>query len=158
MYRDLSKILPNNRNNTNNNAEDTDDVINAPILSLTISPRVSDKLDPPLQLNFTHDMTNFSNPLCSYWEFPNGNTGQGFWSSDGCIVKSTNTNYTICLCDHLTNFAVLMSPFLEADAAFKALRIISITGIGISIACLTVTLIVYIFFWKYLRNDRTTAP
>jgi hypothetical protein len=37
-------------------AEDTDDVINAPILSLTISPPVSDKLDPPLQLNFTHDM------------------------------------------------------------------------------------------------------
>jgi hypothetical protein len=37
-------------------AEDTDDVINAPILSLTISPPVSDKLDPLLQLNFTHDM------------------------------------------------------------------------------------------------------
>ncbi|XP_060561221.1 adhesion G protein-coupled receptor B3-like isoform X1 [Ruditapes philippinarum] len=113
MYRDLSKILPNKRNNTNNNEEDTDDVINAPILSLTISPPLSDKLNPPLQLNFTHDMTNFSNPLCSYWAFPNGNIGQGLWSSEGCIVKTTNTNYTICLCDHLTNFAVLMSPSLK---------------------------------------------
>ncbi|XP_060580506.1 uncharacterized protein LOC132737264 [Ruditapes philippinarum] len=157
MYRDLSKILPNKRNNTNNNAEDTDDVINAPILSLTISPPVSDKLDPLLQLNFTHDMTNFSNPLCSYWAFPIGNIEQGFWSSEGCVVRTTNTYYTICECDHLTNFAVLMSPFVEADAASKALRIISMTGIGISIACLTVTLIVHVFFWKYLRNDRTTA-
>ncbi|XP_060561246.1 adhesion G protein-coupled receptor L4-like [Ruditapes philippinarum] len=156
MYRDLSKILPNKRSNTNNKADDTDYIINAPILSLTISPQL-DKLNPPLQLNFTHDMTNFSNPLCSYWAFPNGNIGQGFWSSERCFVKTTNTNYTICLCDHLTNFAVLMSPFLVADAASKALRIISMTGIGISIACLTVTLIVYIFFWKYLQNDRTTA-
>ncbi|XP_053389357.1 adhesion G-protein coupled receptor G2-like [Mercenaria mercenaria] len=50
-----------------------------------------------------------------------------------------------------------MSPFREADASSKALRIISIVGIGVSMAFLSVTFGVYFILWKYLRNDRTTV-
>lgn len=30
------------------------------------------------------------------------------WSEDGCYVESTNRSHTICMCNHLTNFAILM--------------------------------------------------
>lgn len=30
------------------------------------------------------------------------------WSEDGCFVDRTNRTHTICMCNHLTNFAILM--------------------------------------------------
>ncbi|XP_053398236.1 adhesion G protein-coupled receptor L3-like [Mercenaria mercenaria] len=137
-------------------SEEEKDVINSPILSLTIYPPVSEKLNPPITFTFEQDSKNFTHPTCVFWSFQSG-SGPGFWSTDGCTVNTTNENFTVCQCEHLTNFAVLMSPFKEADATSDALRIISMVGIGISIACLIVTLVLHFCLWKYLRNDRTTA-
>lgn len=33
----------------------------------------------------------------------------GHWSDEGCEVKSSNEHNTTCECNHLTNFAILMS-------------------------------------------------
>lgn len=43
---------------------------------------------------------------CMYWDFsmPKG----GGWSSKGCTYNGTMQGRDICLCDHLTNFAVLL--------------------------------------------------
>ena len=30
------------------------------------------------------------------------------WSSDGCDLMEHNDDYTRCLCNHLTNFAIIM--------------------------------------------------
>lgn len=30
------------------------------------------------------------------------------WSDTGCYLRSANATHTVCSCDHLTNFAVLM--------------------------------------------------
>ena len=32
----------------------------------------------------------------------------GAWSTEGCWLESSTKEYTICRCDHLANFAVLM--------------------------------------------------
>ncbi|XP_053398283.1 neurogenic locus Notch protein-like [Mercenaria mercenaria] len=163
IYRDMSEILPTKQTNfTSENSDHAESdeeevVINSPILSLTIYPPVSEKLNPPITFTFEHDSTNFTGPSCVFWSFQSSGSGPGFWSTDGCAVNTTNENFTVCQCEHLTNFAVLMSPFKEADATSDALRIISMVGIGISIACLIVTLVLHFCLWKYLRNDRTTA-
>jgi len=35
--------------------------------------------------------------------------GSGGWNPDGCYVKNSSTeNETVCSCDHLTSFAVLL--------------------------------------------------
>lgn len=37
------------------------------------------------------------------------NGSSGSWSSDGCtLLDESSTERTICSCNHLTNFAVLM--------------------------------------------------
>ena len=41
--------------------------------------------------------------------FTSFRNNQGDWSTEGCFVNETTTNYTTCHCYHLTNFAVLMS-------------------------------------------------
>ena len=33
----------------------------------------------------------------------------GRWAEFGCDVYDTNTTHTVCKCQHLTNFAVLMN-------------------------------------------------
>jgi len=34
----------------------------------------------------------------------------GEWSTEGCKLVETNFTHTTCECNHLTSFAVLMSP------------------------------------------------
>lgn len=36
------------------------------------------------------------------------NNYRGGWSSEGCVYDGTVNGHEVCLCDHLTNFAVLM--------------------------------------------------
>jgi len=38
-------------------------------------------------------------------------TFEGYWSDEGCwdVSNCSDCNYTVCECNHLTNFAVLMS-------------------------------------------------
>ncbi|XP_039369915.1 uncharacterized protein LOC120390917 isoform X2 [Mauremys reevesii] len=42
---------------------------------------------------------------CIDWKFIAGN---GSWVEDGCITLHTNSTHTICSCDHLSSFALLM--------------------------------------------------
>ena len=36
--------------------------------------------------------------------------GKGAWATDGCSLNAYKDGIAVCLCDHLTNFAILMSP------------------------------------------------
>lgn len=36
------------------------------------------------------------------------NSKTGKWSTQGCTLVTTNDSVTVCQCDHLTNFAILM--------------------------------------------------
>lgn len=33
---------------------------------------------------------------------------EGVWSNEGCMRTGGNLSYSICVCNHLTNFAILM--------------------------------------------------
>ena len=41
---------------------------------------------------------------CSFWDFEGK-----MWSTQGCSVLYINSSHTSCHCNHLTNFAVLVS-------------------------------------------------
>ncbi|XP_039399549.1 adhesion G protein-coupled receptor E3-like [Mauremys reevesii] len=42
---------------------------------------------------------------CGHWKFI---AGKGTWAEDGCTILHTNSTHTICSCDHLSSFALLM--------------------------------------------------
>lgn len=48
--------------------------------------------------------------FCVHWKFIDG---KGTWSQDGCTVLRTIPNHTICRCDHLSSFALLMGISVE---------------------------------------------
>uniref|UniRef100_A0A8C8RVS0 Adhesion G-protein coupled receptor G6 n=1 Tax=Pelusios castaneus TaxID=367368 RepID=A0A8C8RVS0_9SAUR len=96
------------------------------------------------------------NRTCVFWDI-NKNNGSGGWNSAGCIVQAeSNENETVCLCNHLTHFGVLMD--LQRTASqidpenTKVLTFITYIGCGISAIFSAATLLTYIAFEK-LRRD-----
>ncbi|XP_034454866.1 adhesion G-protein coupled receptor G4 [Hippoglossus hippoglossus] len=90
---------------------------------------------------------------CMFWDFRK-NGGLGGWNGSGCETRSISPHQTSCLCDHLTNFAVLLdvsrTPISEANSYI--LTLISYLGCGISSIFLGITLLTYLVFEK-LRRD-----
>ncbi|BFZ09487.1 hypothetical protein BsWGS_12526 [Bradybaena similaris] len=127
-------------------------VLNSDILSFTLETVVS-TLSPPLVISFSTLQDNHSEPMCGYLN--TSASVAGVWATRGCIPQVFSDRVQ-CSCNHLTNFAVLMSPFGSnigsTDAA--VLSIISAIGCGISMLCLIITVIIYIRLWKYVKCDR----
>ncbi|XP_057263082.1 adhesion G-protein coupled receptor G6 isoform X2 [Pezoporus wallicus] len=95
-------------------------------------------------------------PTCVFWDM-NKNGGSGGWSPEGCQVDTeSNENETVCLCNHLTHFGVLMDlqrTVTQIDPQnTKVLTFITYIGCGISAIFSAATLLTYIAFEK-LRRD-----
>lgn len=151
MYRNMVDIIPTE---TSTKTKGTQQSINGPLLAFSVIPPINYTLDPPISLRFEHYQQNLTNVACVFWKFQIGSSG--YWSNEGCQVKESNTTMTECQCSHLTNFAILMSPFQQADANSLPLRVVSIIGMAVSIIGLLITLILHFYLWKALRNDRTS--
>uniref|UniRef100_A0A673NFJ8 Adhesion G protein-coupled receptor G2a n=1 Tax=Sinocyclocheilus rhinocerous TaxID=307959 RepID=A0A673NFJ8_9TELE len=70
--------------------------------------------------------------------------GLGGWNHNGCYVKNSSENETICSCNHLTSFAVLLdiSQQILPDLQDKILTFITYIGCGVSAIFLSVTLLI----------------
>ncbi|XP_056343195.1 adhesion G-protein coupled receptor G6 isoform X2 [Oenanthe melanoleuca] len=95
-------------------------------------------------------------PTCVFWDM-NKNGGSGGWNPAGCQVDAeSNENETVCLCNHLTHFGVLMDlqrTVTQIDTQnTKVLTFITYIGCGISAIFSAATLLTYIAFEK-LRRD-----
>eukprot|EP00057_Strongylocentrotus_purpuratus_P020546 XP_011675020.1 PREDICTED: latrophilin-2 isoform X5 [Strongylocentrotus purpuratus] len=143
--------------------QDLGQAVNSRVLSVSINdPWETTPLAKPVNLTFEHAVTgdNASDPVCSFWKFDNtsGEFHNGEWSDRGCRMVHNNETHTICSCDHLTNFAVIMNVKrgvpLQKGHAF-ALSFITYFGFIISIPCLILALITFCIF-KNLQSDRTT--
>lgn len=56
---------------------------------------------------FVSQLNEF-NHTCVFWD---SSEDGGTWSPRGCSVVETNPNYTVCSCNHLSSFAVLMAVY-----------------------------------------------
>nr|XP_009939800.1 PREDICTED: probable G-protein coupled receptor 112 [Opisthocomus hoazin] len=90
---------------------------------------------------------------CVFWDFQENN-GLGGWNTSGCEMEYTDMNYTICFCNHLTHFGVLLDlSRTEIDIIHdRILTLISYAGCGASSLFLGITLVTYLALEK-LRKD-----
>ncbi|XP_039260156.2 fibronectin-like isoform X1 [Styela clava] len=78
----------------------------------------------------------FTEYECVYWDFDTGS-----WSAEGCCIDFDDLNLSTCRCDHLTNYAVLVSKSnIPADLV---LDIVSDIGCALSIFGLICTIIIH---------------
>ncbi|XP_037803281.1 adhesion G protein-coupled receptor L2-like isoform X4 [Penaeus monodon] len=128
-------------------------VLNSRVVSASLGAGRHIELPEPVVLTFTMIRTvNVTNPACVFWDYTTSS-----WSEEGCRVLRYNTSHTVCQCDHLTNFAVLMDVHATplAYPHHLALSIITYVGCVISIVCLLLATIVFHAF-RGLKSDRTT--
>lgn len=128
-------------------------VLNSRVLSASLGAGRHIELSEPVVLTFAMIRTvNVTNPACVFWDYTTSS-----WSEEGCRVLRYNTSHTVCECDHLTNFAVLMDVHATplAYPHQLALSIITYVGCVISIVCLLLATIIFHAF-RGLKSDRTT--
>uniref|UniRef100_A0A670JU74 Adhesion G-protein coupled receptor D1 n=1 Tax=Podarcis muralis TaxID=64176 RepID=A0A670JU74_PODMU len=127
------------------------------LISLKVEPppTLSHNLSgsPLITIHLRHKLTapqysqvmNESNQVNFYCAFLDYSNGSGVWSNEGCVRDEGDSNYSVCLCNHLTNFAILMQVVpLKLSAGHKvALSSISYIGCSISIFCLMITLVTF---------------
>ncbi|XP_074155966.1 adhesion G-protein coupled receptor G2 isoform X3 [Sminthopsis crassicaudata] len=132
---------------------------NSSLISYVISSSVTNLTIKDLTANVTVMLQN-TRPnqdnltvKCAFWDLSK-NGGRGGWSSEGCIVKDKRMNETVCSCNHLTSFGVLLdlSRTPLPPVQMLILTFITYIGCGLSAIFLSVTLVTYIAFEKIRRD------
>ncbi|KAF8785528.1 Adhesion G protein-coupled receptor L1 like protein [Argiope bruennichi] len=82
-------------------------------------------------------------PRCMFWNFSKQDYGQ--WDGSGCTRVSSNLTHTVCTCDHLTNFAVLMDIYdniqedeIQSIMTYVCCGISSLTLVGTLVCFFTI--------------------
>ncbi|XP_068064421.1 adhesion G-protein coupled receptor D1 isoform X1 [Anomalospiza imberbis] len=72
----------------------------SPLITIQLAHRLT-----PRQYSQALNKSNRVHLYCAFLDYSNGT---GVWSDEGCVRDSGDLNYSVCLCNHLTNFAILM--------------------------------------------------
>nr|XP_019604370.1 PREDICTED: adhesion G-protein coupled receptor D1 isoform X1 [Rhinolophus sinicus] len=126
--------------------------------NLSGSPLVTVHLRHKLSRRQYSEATNQSNHVFLYCAFLDFSSGDGVWSTQGCVLTEGNLGYSTCRCSHLTNFAILMQVVpLELTRGHQvALSSISYVGCSVSVLCLIITLVTFAMLSSVstIRNQR----
>lgn len=127
-------------------------VVASSVDNITIS-----NLSEPVRIRIRHrNPQEAFKPLCAFWDLTLNNDSGG-WNTQGCRADPrSSANETICLCNHLTHFGILLDisgTSQKIDAVnTKILTFITHIGCGISAIFSATTLLTYVAFEK-LRRD-----
>ncbi|XP_015596630.1 latrophilin Cirl isoform X3 [Cephus cinctus] len=133
--------------------KNTSRILNSKVISASLGKGRHIQLSEPVRLYFKHlSVENVTNPTCVFWDYV-----MSAWSEEGCHIRITNNTHTVCECNHLTNFAVLMDVHaIKLDIAHQvALQIITYIGCIVSVICLVLAILTFQLF-RGLKSDRTT--
>nr|XP_031535866.1 adhesion G-protein coupled receptor G6 isoform X4 [Vicugna pacos] len=137
--------------------ENKKDTLVSYVMACSIGNITLQDLKDPVRIRIKHTRTQaVPHPICAFWDL-NKNEGSGFWNTSGCVAHGdSDASETVCLCNHLTHFGVLMD--LQGTASqldarnTKVLTFITYIGCGISAIFSATTLLTYVAFEK-LRRD-----
>ncbi|XP_073478593.1 adhesion G protein-coupled receptor E3-like isoform X2 [Aquarana catesbeiana] len=143
-YKGLGEIGESDHENT--------EKINSPIISGAITNPNTENLDPPVAfyLNQLKAVPPSFVVQCVFWD-----TETMVWSNRGCETKkSDRVNSTLCVCNHLSTFAVLMAPGdIQED---DGLILISWIGLSVSLVCLCLSILTFTLC-RSIRSAHTSV-
>ncbi|KAH3726982.1 hypothetical protein DPMN_052889 [Dreissena polymorpha] len=152
LFRNMSSIM-SSKTKCSRHME-----INAPVLAFSVHDSITASDAQNVTLVFELFNTDLAKPSCSFWEKGNS-SGEGFWSSEGCKLVEYNhqTGLVTCSCNHLTNFAVLMSPGVTVEKIHhQTLSAITVVGCCLSLAGLVTSSVIYVYCWRMVKSNRAT--
>ncbi|XP_056418904.1 adhesion G-protein coupled receptor F3-like [Hyla sarda] len=105
--------------------------------------------NPNVNLTFQCSHGNYCDhtAVCAFWNFTRSS-----WSSEGCTTEIAN-GVTYCHCHHLTSFSVLIAKFIPSSLKNSSvLDYITIAGLAISIASLTICITFQVYVLRFPMN------
>ncbi|TNN70388.1 CD97 antigen [Liparis tanakae] len=125
--------------------------LNSKVVTVSVSNRNTSHLQEPVKLKFYHlKQTNESDSTCVFWD---ASEEGGSWSPRGCIVVESQPEYTVCSCNHLSSFAVLMALY-DIEDTFE-LQLITKVGMSLSLICLFLCILTFSLI-RSIKSPRTT--
>lgn len=124
-------------------------VLNNRMVGLSMGQIHTTGLSEPVEITFSHQHQSPNVILtCVFWDMAKGD-----WDSHGCSTKRGDGR-TVCSCDHLTFFALLLRPTLD-QATARTLTRISQAGCAVSMIFLAFTMVLYVAFRFSLQRFKT---
>ncbi|XP_048846739.1 adhesion G protein-coupled receptor E5-like [Brienomyrus brachyistius] len=121
------------------------------VVTASVSNRNTRELREPVTFDFSHtQFAEKAEPVCVFW---NASLGGGGWSPAGCLMVKSDPNHTICSCNHLSSFAVLMALY-DIEDPFE-LQLITWVGLSLSLFCLLLCIATF-YFCKSIQGTRKT--
>ncbi|XP_042371201.1 adhesion G protein-coupled receptor E5-like [Plectropomus leopardus] len=124
--------------------------IDSKVMTATVSNRNTKHLEKPVKLTFHHLKPNEYNHTCVFWD---SSVDGGSWSARGCYVMESNSEYTVCSCNHLSSFAVLMALY-DIENKFE-LQLITLVGLSLSLISLFMCILTFSLI-RSIKSSRTT--
>ncbi|KAJ7985822.1 hypothetical protein DPEC_G00344450 [Dallia pectoralis] len=133
-------LLPNNTKLLNNR-----------VVAIEVGEDISG-LSHAIKMSFLFQNASLVNETltCVFWDFKNDTVAH--WNTSGCVTE-TYTNGTLCSCNHLSFFAVLLTPGNILAASFPVaqmttfsvwlLTLLSRVGCGISVCFLSLAVVIH---------------
>ncbi|XP_043382245.1 adhesion G protein-coupled receptor G3 isoform X3 [Chelonia mydas] len=125
------------------------------MVSVKVGGRQITRLNECVELTFSHGLLPQNvTRQCVFWDTKKGR--HGGWNTSGCLTELRDRG-TLCCCDHLTFFTLLMNPSLDNATAQKLFTIADV-GCGISMVFSALTISLYFalrFTYKILKSNDT---
>ncbi|KAM6940392.1 adhesion G protein-coupled receptor E5-like [Xenentodon cancila] len=122
------------------------------VVSVVVSNPSTQNLRDSVNLTFRHLQEIKESPelsyICAYWN------ERGVWSTDGCKQQQSNVTHTVCSCNHLSSFAVLMALY-PMEHTF-GLQVVTKIGLIISLVFLVLSILTF-KFCRSIQGTRTTV-
>ncbi|XP_074485267.1 adhesion G protein-coupled receptor E3-like [Sebastes fasciatus] len=124
--------------------------ISSKVVSVVVSNPSTQNLSSPVNITLRHQQNTAKSAkvsyICAYWD------ETGAWSTDGCYKQPSNSNatHTVCTCEHLSSFAVLMALY-PMEPNFR-LQVVTWIGLTISLLCLVLCILTF----KFCRSIQGT--
>ncbi|XP_057202502.1 adhesion G protein-coupled receptor E2 isoform X2 [Triplophysa rosa] len=124
--------------------------INSKVVTATVSNTETNQLEKPITLTFSHLKRLNESHICVFWD-PELNGGA--WSTLGCTKVNSNDVETVCSCEHLSTFAVLMALYDIGD--IYELHLITYVGLSLSLICLLICIATF-YLVRSIQSTRNT--
>ncbi|XP_014802927.1 PREDICTED: adhesion G protein-coupled receptor G3 isoform X1 [Calidris pugnax] len=130
----------------------TGQVMDNTVVGITVGKTSISGLQDPVQLTFAHrQLPRAVTQQCVFWDLSKGHTGG--WNSSGCVTQPGDKE-TVCSCNHLTFFTLLLNPALDRSTA-QALMAVATAGCGVAVAFSIFTIAFCIFLRCRFRFEET---
>ncbi|EDW31552.1 GL10904 [Drosophila persimilis] len=133
-------------------------ILNSKVISASLGKGRHIQLSQPITLTLKHLKTeNVTNPTCVFWNYIDH-----AWSANGCSLESTNRTHSVCSCNHLTNFAILMDVVDEHQHSLFTMfdgnmRIFIYISIAICVVFIVIALLTLkLFNGVFVKSARTS--